>query len=95
MENNCPENTKCVNFPGSYSCPCLPGYKDNLDSENSALEFPPDKCIDIDECETPDVCPNPNTVCSNLDGSFECSCAQGFMWSADSGNGAVGVDPFA
>ncbi|CAG5109944.1 Oidioi.mRNA.OKI2018_I69.chr2.g4412.t1.cds [Oikopleura dioica] len=86
MEKKCPVKTKCVNSFGFYSCPCLPGYEDNLDSENSALEFPPNKCIDIDECAMTDVCHTPNTVCSNLDGSFECSCAQGFMWSADSEN---------
>ncbi len=48
-------------------CACTPGYAG-----------PPTACIDIDEC--PDAC-GPNSVCTNLPGSFACACAPGFAWA--------------
>lgn len=92
MANNCSLNSECVNSFGSYSCSCLSGYKKNEALEEDALESEIffDKCIDIDECEEPELsCPDSNSYCVNIDGSFECSCLRGFLWSADSGNGAV------
>ena len=96
MANNCSLNSKCVNSFGSYSCSCLPGYKKNEQLQSNALESQLffDKCVDIDECEAPALsCPDANSYCVNLDGSFECPWLRGFMWSADSGNGAVWRTP--
>ena len=32
-----------------------------------------------DECGDPTLCPEYNSICTNSDGSFECSCIQGFQ----------------
>lgn len=39
-------------------------------------------CKDIDECLEPDRCKKNNEVCINLQGSFECKCADGYKHSA-------------
>ena len=43
--------------------------------------------LDVDECLQPDTCPS-NSVCTNLIGSFSCSCIDnGFEYN---GNSCVG-----
>ncbi|CBY12580.1 unnamed protein product [Oikopleura dioica] len=82
MANNCSLNSECVNSFGSYSCSCLSGYKKNEALQEDALESEIffDKCIDIDECEEPELsCPDSNSYCVNFEGSFECSCLRGFV----------------
>ncbi|WAR22475.1 FBN1-like protein, partial [Mya arenaria] len=62
-------NKPCVNSPGSASCQCKTGYTEDETS---------DECLDIDECanrSTHDC----EQFCNNIDGSYECSCLQGFM----------------
>lgn len=39
------------------------------------------KCVDVDECmKTPDVCDH---SCVNSDGSYKCSCNQGYVLDPD------------
>ncbi|KTF89192.1 hypothetical protein cypCar_00036459, partial [Cyprinus carpio] len=59
----------CNNTMGGYRCSCRHGY--TLSGHHT--------CLDVDECvETPDVCGSAR--CSNLDGSFECLCEEGFVY---------------
>ncbi|KAJ8029879.1 Fibrillin-1 [Holothuria leucospilota] len=62
----------CVNEYGNYSCVCLVGYFRNSTTG---------PCTDIDECTDNSPCSS-DAICTNLDGSFNCSCKDGF-----SGNG--------
>ncbi|XP_016422177.1 growth arrest-specific protein 6-like [Sinocyclocheilus rhinocerous] len=59
----------CNNTMGSYRCSCRHGY--TLSGHHM--------CLDVDECvETPDVCGSAR--CSDLDGSFDCLCEEGFVY---------------
>ncbi|KAG9486590.1 hypothetical protein GDO78_006781, partial [Eleutherodactylus coqui] len=72
----CGEHTACHNTHGSYYCICLKGYRPSNNHEN----FIPNDgtfCIDIDECEDPDIC-RKNGKCKNIPGSYECYCEEGF-----------------
>ncbi|CAB3997265.1 fibrillin-1-like isoform X2, partial [Paramuricea clavata] len=40
--HSCGSNTRCQNNPGSYSCPCISGFKSTSSLAKS--------CQDIDEC---------------------------------------------
>ena len=57
-----------IYFSDTYRCECPAGYK--LDQSGK-------KCVDDNEClAIPNVCGN--GTCSNLNGSFECACENGF-----------------
>ncbi|KAK1339359.1 hypothetical protein QTO34_020042 [Cnephaeus nilssonii] len=88
----CPDG-RCVNSPGSYSClACEEGYrglsgscvgfsvllvKDEVSSAGEGI-LP---CLDVNECLTPGVCAHGR--CYNLEGSFRCSCEQGYEVTSD------------
>lgn len=63
---------QCQNLTdGGYICHCNSGYI--ISKENSK------KCIDIDECATGNhTC---SQLCSNLNGTYSCSCRDGFRSS--------------
>lgn len=64
--NPCPVNATCDPKQGTasdFTCTCLPGFQ----GEN---------CIDIDECQTKDICGT--GVCFNSPGSYQCFCRPGF-----------------
>jgi len=70
---SCPVNSVCQDTDRGYTCVCAPGY-----SGTSASD-----CQDINECiETPPVCVA-GATCTNLPGSFNCTCPT----SAPVGNG--------
>ncbi|XP_035682837.1 latent-transforming growth factor beta-binding protein 2-like [Branchiostoma floridae] len=53
-----------------YACTCLPGYQMlGVSAENET-------CIDIDECQQPDVCPGAR--CINRPGTYSCQCLPGY-----------------
>ncbi|XP_071101751.1 fibrillin-1-like [Haliotis cracherodii] len=69
----CPQNSDCVNNPGSYRCVCRTGYRLNNITNT---------CNDINECDETAL----NTCdqkCVNNEGSFVCECNAGFVRTAD------------
>lgn len=65
--DNCKDNSKCVNTPGSYTCKCVKGYK---------LDILSGKCIDIDECKENlhDCDDEDRAICENRLGGYYCAC---------------------
>ena len=57
-----------------YRCVCEKGYQ--LDNTGK-------KCVDIDECEDPNVCTN-GGICRNFPGSFQCICPKGSTFNETS-----------
>lgn len=56
---------------GAVKCSCRHGYRLMKDGK---------ACVDVNECiETPEVC---SQFCENLKGSYDCSCAAGFLKNA-------------
>ncbi|KAL5708806.1 hypothetical protein ACHQM5_019563 [Ranunculus cassubicifolius] len=64
-------NSICINStngPG-YRCNCSRGYQGN--------PYLPSGCQDIDECKGPNEC-DKGTTCKNLEGSYTCTCPNGY-----------------
>ncbi|KAJ3600873.1 hypothetical protein NHX12_031847 [Muraenolepis orangiensis] len=89
----CGPNSNCTNVPGDHICQCEPGYipmKAVLPPDEINICIDVDECTDdaticsleatyIDECrETKDVC-GIGTVCTNVPGTFDCSCPDGYF----------------
>ena len=81
----------CNNLPGSFECVCEAGYILDIDGsscngnigkqyDTSNIQLP---CsyIDIDECGV--VNGGCNQGCINTQGSFECTCTDGFLLGTD------------
>ncbi|KAK9069032.1 hypothetical protein SSX86_013148 [Deinandra increscens subsp. villosa] len=69
---HCQANSDCVDFDGGnggYRCSCKSGYLGN--------PYLSPGCHDIDECADPKTNPC-NGTCTNLPGTFNCSCLHGF-----------------
>ena len=76
--HNCHKNATCSNNVGSFKCICDAGFHGNGTN-----------CYDIDECvqnfshdnqgsfNASNGC-HTNAFCSNLIGSYECSCENGY-----------------
>lgn len=62
---SCLDGAECV---AGIGCPCPKGYV-TFDS----------KCIDIDECVVNNV--TCQQVCTNIPGSYECSCLPGYVYN--------------
>ncbi len=75
-------NTQCVDFPGTFSCRCAPGFEGDGGS-----------CADVDECDAGLFGCSPQERCVNLVGSSSCECVDGFIrdagtcvaWPSDAG----------
>ncbi|XP_075155675.1 low-density lipoprotein receptor-related protein megalin [Haematobia irritans] len=66
---------------GGYICACYPGYIISPDNKK--------KCIDVDECATRQhTCSH---QCQNLNGTYSCSCREGFRL-VDSSSGVCKAD---
>ena len=61
-------------FSTKFRCICEEGYQ---------LDHSGKKCIDIDECEDPNVCTN-GGICRNFPGSFQCICPKGSTFNETS-----------
>ncbi|KAF6031164.1 hypothetical protein EB796_010522 [Bugula neritina] len=71
--NNPCVNSDCSNFPGSFECQCRLGFRFN----GSSTEV----CVNIDECEE-GIAPC-EQVCMDTEGSFFCSCNDGYLPNTD------------
>ena len=82
----CDSNASCTNTNGSYLCICDEGYignglicegtcmhDDAVELDVSILSLP-----DIHECLLDMVCDG-NADCTNTNGSFTCTCDDGFL----------------
>ena len=81
----CASNATCTNTEGGYNCSCDIGYHgdgltcnsephSNLVSNANIIS----DVVDTDECfEGRDTC-HSNAACMDTDGSFECTCENGF-----------------
>jgi len=66
--NPCPEDSTCLNLPGSFNCTCNTGFR----------QLGPMECEDIDECaEGTHICAE-DADCKNLHGSHACRCKAGY-----------------
>jgi len=72
-KDNCSDNSVCHNLPGSYECRCLGGF----------IQVPSDldkfKCVDVNECETKNICQDVYHRCVNTIGGYRCECISGFV----------------
>lgn len=67
----CAGGTCMTGVDGSAVCQCPGGYEYDAGSKN---------CMDVDECVRGlDTCDPTSEVCSNVAGTFECLCAQGYV----------------
>ncbi|XP_030840972.1 fibrillin-1-like, partial [Strongylocentrotus purpuratus] len=73
---NLPHKGECYKTNNADMCLCKPGY---------AIDDDPTVCEDIDECTSPsdpDMC-GANSMCDNLEGSYECRCHPGYTLNSD------------
>ena len=85
---SCDENANCTNTDGGHNCYCLPGYSGNgtycygnkiiIIAKGEVCDYTLLSDLDIDECTTDmDNCAQKAT-CTNTDGSFSCTCDDGY-----------------
>ncbi|CAH3038869.1 unnamed protein product, partial [Pocillopora meandrina] len=72
----------CINTLGGYKCSCNEGYQLTADNRT---------CTDIDECTSSNITGSNETAtlsgchhfCTNVEGSFHCSCRNGYVLMYD------------
>ncbi|CAI4221248.1 unnamed protein product [Auanema sp. JU1783] len=62
---NCDTNAQCID----NKCICKSGWTGDGES-----------CHDIDECRIASTCPQKNTRCVNVPGSYQCNCLHGYIY---------------
>ncbi|PFX17359.1 EGF-like module-containing mucin-like hormone receptor-like 1 [Stylophora pistillata] len=91
LQDNGECSQDCVNTPGSYNCLCRKGYRRTFDEQNcnkslscsnnaSCTECSETNCEDINECDNSSICEH---KCHNTDGSYRCSCRDGYRLTSD------------
>ncbi|XP_065275719.1 adhesion G protein-coupled receptor E5-like [Emys orbicularis] len=83
---DCGPHANCTNVPGNYSCTCIDGYEPSSGKANFT-HASGDTCQDIDECQglSPADCGR-NANCSNVAGSYYCTCSDGCELSSGKAN---------
>lgn len=79
----CDPRVHCTNIVPGFICDACPsGYSGpharGVRVEHFDHTFKRQRCIDIDECQEGIAQCAPNTICMNLEGTYECQCAHGF-----------------
>ncbi|XP_067424424.1 adhesion G protein-coupled receptor E1-like, partial [Emydura macquarii macquarii] len=79
---HCGPHTHCTNMPGSYSCSCIVGYESSS-GKATFRGMSENTCRDIDECLEPSRADcGPHAHCTNMPGSYSCSCVYGYEFSS-------------
>ncbi|KYK70539.1 microneme protein MIC7 [Toxoplasma gondii TgCatPRC2] len=74
--DHCPENSVCINTPGSYRCECKTGFAKDAEG----------MCTGKDFCVTGENGCDPNfATCTPVVGSYACACKDGFQGSGRKG----------
>ncbi|XP_030852837.1 adhesion G-protein coupled receptor G6 [Strongylocentrotus purpuratus] len=74
----CPRVSTCTGSINSYDCVCNAGYTTVTDDRT------PYPCVNINECAgSPQVCDS-NAFCTDLSGSYLCTCMEGFTGTGTS-----------
>ena len=68
----------CQNTVGSFECSCAVGY--------SRL-YPENRCTNINECESGDICVGDHKVCEDYDGGYLCYCERGYKFNTTTCSG--------
>ncbi|KAM4751281.1 adhesion G protein-coupled receptor E5-like [Anableps anableps] len=79
VPNLCGKNANCMNTNGSYFCQCFSGFHAPNLKRKSNFTAKEGQCIDINECLENNANCGPHAKCSNLIGSYECSCNSGYI----------------
>ncbi|XP_010898946.2 protein disulfide isomerase Creld1 isoform X1 [Esox lucius] len=83
----CPPNMYCFNTEGNYQCRgcdkacvgCMGTGPARCRKCATGYRLTGAKCLDVDECsEHVLACPGLDKICTNVEGSFRCDCAEGF-----------------
>ena len=98
-------NANCTNTNGSHNCSCKEGYTGNGQScsgtLNSLLKVmtvnrffvvkfcTPFTFVDIDECSKGSHVCHVNAGCTNTNGSYNCTCKEGFIGDGRSCSGTL------
>ena len=82
--HQCDVNANCTNIPGSYNCTCRPGYRGNGSICNGIISYPSLLPPEIDECKDGSHDCHINASCTNIPGSYNCTCRPGYT-----GNGRI------
>merc|ERR1712003_260449 len=73
-DNPCDPDFVCVQGEFTHRCVCDQGFM-----------LKHGRCVDIDECEYDNICNIKGAMCTNTEGSFQCSCP-GNTYYNDSSN---------
>jgi len=78
--DDCDRNATCTPVGGSsWNCACFSGYR----GTGTPFRGTGDRCEDIDECATRGTCGL--GICTNLGGSYACTCPRGYRAPATGG----------
>uniref|UniRef100_A0A8D0G6Q5 protein disulfide-isomerase n=1 Tax=Sphenodon punctatus TaxID=8508 RepID=A0A8D0G6Q5_SPHPU len=82
----CKDDQYCLNTDGSFSCKacddscvgCTGEGPDKCKSCMSGYTMEDEKCTDVNECNSAEVCTRENEDCINTSGSYKCVCSENF-----------------